>query len=167
MSYTQLFVAHWTNGIFWLCWNILAMLGLWGAGLTIFLFLKDAPWLELVDRGQFFLYSVGFLGQAMYVLTKEHKISTIPYRRTLICLTVSCFLICTLLFAGYVLSSFSNSPDINPNPAILRYIGLVILLFSMAVGFLVALAAEERGDIDYSQLGQKGIRRLEEQIPGE
>ena len=167
MSYMQLLVAHWANGMYWLFWNVLAMLGLWGAGLTIFTFLENAPWLELVDRGQFFLYSVGFLGQGMYVLTKEHRITTIPNRRLLVSLTVSCFLICTLFFAGFVLSNFSNSPDINPNPAILRYVGFFILLVSMALGFLVTLAAEERGDIDFSRLGQQGVRRLEEQIPEE
>ena len=167
MSYTQLLVAHWANGISWLFWNFLAMLGLWGAGLIIFIFLKNPPWLELVDRGQFFLYSVGFLGQAMYVLTKDHKITTIPYRRLLVCLAVSCFLFCTLVFAGYVLSNFADSPDIKANPAILRYTGVSILLLSMAMGFLVTLAAEERGDVDFSELGQKGLLRLQEQIPEE
>ena len=84
MIYMQLLLAHWANGMYWLFWNVLAMLGLWGAGLIIFTFLENAPWLELVDRGQFFLYSVGFLGQGMYVLTKEHKITTIPNRQLLV-----------------------------------------------------------------------------------
>ena len=95
MSYLQLLAVHWTNGLYWLFWNALAMLGLWGAWLAIFVFLENPPWLALVDRGQFFLYSVGFLGQSMYVLTKEHKITTIPHRRFLISLAVSSFLICT------------------------------------------------------------------------
>ena len=167
MSYTQLLVAHWTNGIAWLFWNITAMLGLWGAGLTIFFFLENPPWLELVDRGQFFLYSVGFLGQAMFILTKEHKITIIPHRRVLIGSTVLCFVICTLLFGGYVLSNFYGGPGIKDNPEILRYTGLSILLFSMAVGFLVTIAAEERDDVDIPRLGQTGVRRLEQQIPEE
>lgn len=167
MSYKQLIVAHWANGIFWLSSNVLAMLGLWGAGLVIFTFLENPPWLDLVDKGQFFLYSVGFLGQAMYVLTMDHKIKTIPHRRPLIYLTVLLFLICTLFFAGYVLSNSAVSPDIKDNLSILRYIGLSILLLSMAVGFLVTIAAEERGDVDFSQLGQQGVLRLQEQIPEE
>ena len=167
MSYTQLLVDNWTNGIAWLFWNIMAMLGLWGGGLAIFFFLENPPWLELVDRGQFFLYSVGFLGQAMFILTKEHKITTIPHRRVLVCSTVLCFVICTLLFVGYVFSNFSGGPGIKANPELLRYTGLSILLFSMAVGFLVIIAAEERDAVDISHLGQTGVRRLEEQIPEE
>ena len=167
MSYKQLLMDHWTNGIAWLFWNILAMLGLWGTGLTIFVFLEDPPWLELVDRGQFFLYSVGFLGHAMYILTKERKITIIPHRRQLESFTVLFFLICTLLFVGFVLSNFYDGPGIKANPALLRYSGLTILLLSMAVGFLVTIAAEERDDVDFSQLGQTGVRRLEEQIPEE
>ena len=167
MSYKQLLVDHWTNGIAWLFWNVLAMLGLWGTGLTIFVFLEDPPWLELVDRGQFFLYSVGFLGHAMYNLTKERKITTIPHRRQLESFTVLSFLICTLLFVGFVLSNFYDGPGIKANPALLRYTGLTILLLSMAVGFLVTMAAEERDDVDIPQLGRTGVRRLEEQIPEE
>jgi len=166
MTYKELLIAHWTNGIAWLFWNILAMLGLWGTGLTIFVFLEDPPWLELVDRGQFFLYSVGYLGQAMYILTKERKITTIPHRRQLESFTVLCFLICTTLFVGFVLSNFLVGPDIKANPALLRYMGLAILLLSMTVGFLVTIAAEER-EVDIPQWGQTGVRNLEEQIPEE
>ena len=165
MSYVQLLVTHWLNGAFWLFWNIFAMLGLWGTGLTIFYFLENPPWLELVDRGQFFLYSVGFLGQAMFILTKELQITTIPHRRTLICFAVSCFAVCILLFVGFVLTNFYDGPGIKANPALLRYTGLSILVFSMLVGFLVTIAAEGRDDVDIPSLSQTGVRRLEEQIP--
>ncbi len=140
------------------------MLGLWAAGLVIFLFLEHPPWLQLIDRGQFFLYSVGFLGQAMYILTKERRITTIPHRRLMVSVTVSCLIICTLLFCGNVLSNFSDSPDIIARTALLRYIGLTVLLSSVTIGFLVTIAAEERDNVDLHKLGQAGVRRLENQI---
>ena len=119
MSYKRLLTDHWANGFAWLFWNAMGMFGLWAAGLVIFLFLENPPWLKLIDRGQFFLYSVGFLGQAMYILTKEHKITTIPHRRLLVSATVSCLIICTLLFGGNVLSNFSDSSDITTRTALL------------------------------------------------
>lgn len=164
MSYKRLLTDHWANGFAWLFWNAMGMFGLWAAGLVIFLFLENPPWLKLIDRGQFFLYSVGFLGQAMYILTKELKITTIPHRRLLVSATVSCLIICTLLFGGNVLSNFSDSSDITTRTALLRYIGLSVLLSSITIGFLVTIAAEERGNADFSDLGKTGVRRLNDQI---
>ena len=71
-------------GAKWLFWNIVAMLGLWGTGLLVFFFFDNTFWLELIDKGQLFLYSVGFLGQAMFILVKDMKITTFPLRGTLI-----------------------------------------------------------------------------------
>ena len=165
MSYIQLLVAHWADGLFWLFWNIFAMLGLWGTGLTIFYFLETPSWFELVDKGQFLLYSVGFLGQAMFILTKEYKITTIPHRRTLVCFTVFCFAICILLFVGVVLSSFNDGTGNGGNLVLLRYTGFSILIFSMSVGFLVTIAAEARDSVDIPSLGETGVQRLKDQIP--
>ena len=167
MSYTRLLVSHWTNGMAWLFFSVIAMLGLWGAGLAIFAFLANPPWLQLVDRGQFFLYSVGFLGQSMYILTKDSKITTIPHRRMLLGCTLLCFIVCTLIFCGNVLSNFSNSPEIIARPGVVRYLGLGILVLSLSIGFLVTVADEERGDVDIPTLGETGVRLLEDRIPEE
>ena len=165
MGYKQLLSKHWRNGLSWLFYSFMAMLGLWGAGLVIFSFLENPPWLQLVDRGQFFLYSVGFHGQALYILTKDSKVSTIPRRRVLLGCTVLCFIVCTLIFCGSVLPNFSDTPEIISRPAIVRYLGLGILLCSVSIGFFVNIADEERGPVDYSALGETGVRRLEELIP--
>ena len=101
-------VEHWKSGAMWLGWNLMGMLGLWGAGCLVFFYLDNAPWFELVDRGQFFLYSVGVLGQAMYILTKEKKITTLPLRSLFTFLSVAVLLMCTLFFAGTMLSNFTD-----------------------------------------------------------
>ena len=165
MSYIRLFSAHWKNSIAWLVCGGAGMLGLWGAGLLVFFFLQNPPWLQLFDRGQFFLYSVGFLSQAMYILTKERKITTIPHRGTLFCCTAVTFLVCTLMFAGYVFANFADSANINARTVALRWVGLSVLVVSVAIGFLVTIANEERTDVDIPELGQSGVRRLEDQIP--
>ena len=167
MGYVKRWVAPLTKwatilmiGAKWLFWNIVAMLGLWGTGLVVFFFFDNTLWLELIDKGQLFLYSAGFLGQAMYILVKDMKITTFPYRSTLIGITVLCFLCCILFFCGYVFTDFSNSSDIIPRTNELRFIGLGFLLSSMFIGFLVIIAAEHQSDIDYSELGLAGVNRL-------
>ena len=140
------------------------MFGLWVAGAVVFLFLNNPPWFQLFDRGQFFLYSVGFLGQAMYIVTKDRSITTIPHRPLLILLSVIALLLCAVFFSATVLSNFANSPEIVPRVTILRYIGVGTFCLSMGIGFWVAIAAEERGDFDISETRDQSLRRLEDRI---
>ena len=151
----------------WLLWNFVAMLGLWGTGLLVFFFFDNPQWLELIDRGQLFLYSAGFLGQAMFILFKDLKITTFPLRGTLIAFTLVCFFLCILFFCGYVFTDFSNSPDIIPRATELRFIGLGFLLASMFIGLAVIIAAEQRSDVDYSELGRAGVSRLGRRVAEE
>ena len=151
----------------WLLWNFVAMLGLWGTGLLVFFFFDNALWLELIDRGQLFLYSVGFLGQAMFILVKDLTITTFPWRGTLIALAVVCFFLCILFFCGYVFTDFSDSPDIIPRTTELRFIGLGFLLASMTIGLMVIIAAEHQSDLDYSERMQAGTDRLGRRVTEE
>ena len=156
-----------TVGGKWLFWNFVAMLGLWGTGLLVFFFFDNPLWLELIDRGQLFLYSAGFLGQAMFILIKDLKITTFPLRDTLIGLTLVCFFLCILFFCGYVFTDFSNSPDIIPRTTELRFIGLGFLLASMVIGLAVIIAAENQSDVDYSERERARISRLGRRVAEE
>ena len=157
----SMLVDHWRSGAWWLCWNLLGMLGLWGAGALAFSYLHNAPWFQLIDRGQLFLYSVGVLAQVMYILAKETKITTLPNRPLLIFLCVFCFLVCALLFGGTVLSNFSDSPDLDPKMGLIRSLGLITFAASMAMGVWVTIAAEARQGVDLDKLSQQNINRLE------
>lgn len=165
MHYLELLVNHWKNGLLWLFYSGMGMLGLWGFGLILFMFIDNPPWLELIDRGQFLLYSVGFLVQPMYVLLQDRQITTVPYRGFLICSTLFCFTLCVLLSGGYVFANFSVSQNISPNAALLRYVGVGVLLLSVLIGFLVTIAVEGRENFDPRQSARTGLRSLEERIP--
>ena len=160
----EILAEHWRSGALWLGWNLMGMLGLWGAACLIFLFHENAPWLELVDRGQFFLYSVGALGQVMYILTKEREITTLPQRSLLTYFSVGCLLLCTLLFSGTVLSSFADNTLIEPRMWILRLLGLATFVASLTMGFAVTIVAEEREEVDFAKLSQQSVSRLETKI---
>lgn len=142
------------------------MLGLWTAGCLIFFFLASPPWLQLIDRGQFFLYSVGFLGQALYVLTKERKITHIPYRPQLTFASVVALLMCAVIFSGTVLSNFTNSPDIVPRMLLLRTLGIFTFIISMLVGMLAMMVDEDRDTFDFNELSDSSGSRLEERVSG-
>ena len=88
MSFFEALRTHWQSGVHWLSYNVLGMVGLWGAALLLFALHDDAPWLQLIDQGQPFLYSVGFLTPALYSLQKERKITSFPFRPVL---TFGCF----------------------------------------------------------------------------
>ena len=107
--------AHWRSGVHWLAYNMLGMVGLWGVALLILAFFEDPIWGLLFDRGQLFLYSVGFLCPALYVLQKERKITTFPHRGTLAFLSFSAFTVAVLLFTGATIASISDAPDFVPN----------------------------------------------------
>ena len=113
------------------------------------------------------MYSAGFLGQAMFVLVKDFKITTFPWRGTLITLTGVCFVLCIPFFCGYVMTDPSNAPDSNLRTIELRFVGLGFLLVSMIIGLVVTIAAEHQTDVDYSELGQAGINRLGRRVDEE
>ena len=54
-------LEHLGSGARWLSCNVIGLVGLWGGG-CLFFFLADPPWGELIDRGQFFVYSMGVFG---------------------------------------------------------------------------------------------------------
>ena len=151
----------------WLFWNFVAMLGLWGTGLLVFFFFENPRWLQFIDRGQLFLYSAGFLGQAMFILMKDLKITTFPLRGTLIGLTLGCFFLCILFFCGYVFADFSDSSDIKPRTTELLFIGLGFLLASMVIGLAVIIAAENQSEADYAKAERARIGRLDRRVSGE
>ena len=157
---------HWQSGFWWLCWNFAGMLGLWGVGWLIFFFLEDAQWLELVDGGQLFLYSVGVLAQVMYILTKERKITTLPMRSFLTYMTVVCLLMSTLLFSGTVLSNFAELAIVESKLWVLRLLGIITFVASISMGFAVTIAAEDREDVDLGKLSEQNVSRLADRISG-
>lgn len=166
MGFGALAKYSWGSGFHWFVWNAFGMLGLWGGGLLVFyIFLKNPPWLELVDRGQFLLYSVGFLAPAMYLLVKERQITTIPFRTPLIFFWVVDLFVCGLLYSGTILGTFTESPDVVPRLSILRYLGAATLVTSMIIGFLVVVATEAREDVDLTDLRDEGLRRLDRDFP--
>ena len=167
MGFRTILLDNWKSGVAWLSWNLLGMLGLWGGGVLVFLFLKNPPWLQLIDRGQFFLYSVGFLAPAMYVLQKEHQITSIPFRGILTFSAVAALLVCALAFSGMLFVTFTDSPDIESNSSLARFLGVGVLVSSTVIGFLVAVVAEERRDFDYAEINEARIRsQLDSEIEG-
>ena len=156
---------HWKSGVFWLIWNLVGMLGLWATGGLIFFFLDNPPWFELIDRGQFFLYSVGVLGQVMYILNKERKITKLPLRSWISTPSVVCLLVCTVLFSGTVLSDFTDITVGEQKISWLRWAGLGTFLASLSIGLVAAIAAEDRQGVDMEEIGKRNYRRLEARIP--
>ena len=129
-----MFRRHWRTGGRWVFWNGVGMVGLWGVGWVAFLFLVDTPWSELVDRGQFFLYSVGTLVQVMYLLTKDKKITTFPQRSLLTSISVLFLMMCAVLFGATVLSNLTEITVVESKVGWLRWSGVGIFLASMLVG---------------------------------
>ena len=153
--------AFWSGAGRWLAYNLLGMVGLWGGSVLFLMFLNNPPWFELVDRGQLFLYSVGFMTSSLYVLTKERRTTTFPHREPL---SLGCYvaiLFSVLLFAGITLSTLSDSPDIRPSTTALRYFGFATLSASVVIGYLVAKYEEERGPVDLEELRQLAVDQLE------
>lgn len=157
---------HWKSGVSWLGWNCLGMLGIWGTGSLLLFFLNDPPWFQLMDGGQLLLYSVGMLAQVIYILTKERKITEVPYRSLLIFLSFSCFLVCAVLFSGTVLTNFTDSPDLEPRIWLMRSLSMVTFVASITVGVMVTIAAEERQEVDIPRLIGANMSRLDDKVSG-
>ena len=123
-------------------------------------FTENAPWLQLIDRGQLFLYSVGVLGQVMYILNKDKEITTLPMRSSLRYFSVACLIMCGVLFGGTVLSDYTSIDIVEHRLWWFRALGLATFVASVLMGVLVATAAESRDDIDLELIRRKNADRL-------
>ena len=74
------FIRNLDSGSEWAAYTIIGMVGLWGILLVFPIFVDDPPYLEVVDRGQLFLYSVGFLMSSLYLVQRDWTTTFLPHR---------------------------------------------------------------------------------------
>ena len=156
-------LEHWGSGARWLSCNVIGLVGLWGGG-CLFFFLTDPPWGELIDRGQFFVYSMGVLAQVIYILTKELKITRLPLRNPLLIFSIIWILLCAFLYSGTFLSYIIGSSAIVAKLWLLRPVGVTLFMVSMLVGFLVTIVAENRQDVDIEEISRRNIASLDDRV---
>ena len=155
---------RWQSGVLWLGWNLLGMLGLWAVGCFVFFYLDPVPWFKLVDKGQLFAYSVGFLVQAMYILTKEARITALPHRPWITLGTVCCLLLCAVFFMGTIQTEITDNSVIADRIWWFRSLSIVIFTISMAMGVWVTVAAQDTDLVDIEKLSQSNIDRFEDSV---
>ena len=160
----RIILEKWSSGAYWLLCNVVGMASLWVGAFLLLFFLAEPPWGELIDRGQFFLYSTGVLAQAIYILTKDLQITILPHRQLLLVCSGIAALVCLVLYTGTFFTYFTDSSMINTQLWLLRTVGLVFFAGSMVLGFFVATAAEHREDIDIEQLRNRRVSRLDDMV---
>ena len=150
------------SGRQWLFFNVLGMLSLWGAGLLYTFLIDKPPWARLIDGGQLFLYSLGFLSSSLYVVLKDGDTSTFPKRGLLTGVILILAFACAFLIAGVTLSDVVEG--FAPKLAELRWVGFVVLVCSMAVGSIVARLENDRDYFDPQSAGEQRRMRLDRQL---
>ncbi len=156
-------LEHWGSGARWLGCNAIGLVGLWGSGCLLF-FLTDPPWGELIDRGQFFVYSMGVLAQVIFILTKELKITTLPMRSPFLIFSIIWMLLCVFLYSGTFLSYIVDSPAIVARLWLLRPLGMSLFAISKLVGLLVTIIAENRQDVDLEEINRRNVSSLDDRV---
>lgn len=146
----------------WLFFNVVGMLSLWGAGLLYTFFIENPPWARLIDGGQLFLYSLGFLSSSLYVVLKDGDTTAFPNRGLFTGVIVLLALASALLIAGFTLSDVVDG--FAPQLAKLRWVGFVVLALSMFVGYSVANSEDDRKYFDFQSAGEKRRIQLDEEF---
>lgn len=164
IAINKLLRKHWKNVALWSFWNLVGMFTLWVTGSVLFFFIEHPEWVQLLDKGQFFVYSVGILVQVMYIVIKERTITIIPYRSLLTSAAAATLLFCTLLFCGTVLSSIGDNAIVSSRLWVLRLLSIVMFIGSILLGAFATVMEEERQEIDMSDLSQQSYQRLENKV---
>ena len=143
------------SGSEWAAYTITGMVGLWGVLLVFPIFVDDPPYLEVVDRGQLFLYSVGFLMSSLYLVQRDWTTTFLPHRSGLRTACIFVLILSMIMFASVTLASTTN--DLNPPEGVMAIIGVIALAISLVIGYMIARAeaARESFDIDAEREKQK------------
>ena len=143
----------------WAFYTILGMVGLWGGALLLLSFVPNPPLWALVDGGQLFLYSVGFVTSSLYLVLREWSTTHFPYRRWLLPGCILALTLSIVMFSGITLASADS--ELNAPAILVRIVGGFVLVFSLVLGYLVARAEEKKESFDFQAEIEKGPRRLE------
>jgi len=145
----------------WVVYTLLGMAGLWGTAVLFLMHVNDPPWLALIDRGQLFLYSMGFLTSSLYLVQREWATTNVPYRGWLLTGCISALIISMLLFSGGTLAS--TTTELKHSPVFGAIVGGLVLLYSLAVGYLVIRAEEAKMPFDIDEELEKRKLRIQEE----
>lgn len=146
----------------WALYTIMGMVGLWGGALLLLSFVPNPPLWALVDGGQLFLYSVGFVTSTLYVVLREWSTTHFPHRRWLLPGCILALSVSIVMFSGITLASAYS--ELNPPTTVVRTVGGVVIVGSLALGYLVARVEEKKQSFDYQAEMEKGSRRLEGEV---
>ena len=157
-------IRFWRNldpGSEWAIHTIVAMIGLWGVALLFQLYAEDREWLQVVDRGQLFLYSVGFLTSSLYLVQRGSETTTFPHRKGLRSACFAVLILSIVMFSGSTVAA--TDPNTNAPDGLVAIIGAILLAVSLVIGYTVARADENRAHFDYEAEREKGRQNAKEE----
>jgi hypothetical protein len=160
---------HWSEASSWLGFTTLGgLVPIWGQIILLMLFSRPFSIFDLLNHGEFVLYSSAFVAPALYLVIKDFR-ETKFVRRQLFVLTAGFVLfVSALVYAGLVaVLNFSGQLATLQhviNESFLLWVSLLMLPFSVLYAFLVTVLDNQRSDPNIRAEVEDNQKELEKQF---
>jgi hypothetical protein len=143
--------AHWTEAASWLGFRILGgLVPIWGQIILLTLFSRPFSIFDLLNHGEFVLYSSAFIAPSLYIVIKDFREIKFVRRQLFVLLAGFALFVSALVYAGLVtVTSFSDQLEALRhvvNEKFLLWVSLAILPLSVIYAYLVTVLDNQRSD---------------------
>ena len=134
---------HHRTALYWLWFTLFGgLLPLYGGAFFSWVLFSRFSWANLVDHGEFGIYSAAVLASGLFVVSREYKVP-FPERASWVLATVALLVLSVFLFAAAFAAA--NEPGLNSDVNDLAIRVGSPILFAVTIAFVFSLTVRGQG----------------------
>jgi len=149
---------HWKTATWWLLYTVIfGLLPTWITILMLTIFSRNIEFQDLVDDGQFAIYSAALIATGLYFVAKEFNTSKFKGRAGFILILGALLIVASLLVGSVTIAGEVSLPV---DCVFLRYVSITIFCITVPICFICAAKNEAGIAEDYRDVYGRGFRKL-------
>lgn len=153
---------HWRTATWSLLFAIIfGLLPTWVTMIMLKIFSIDISFKNLVDDGQFAIYSAAFIATGLYFVAREFNTSKFKGRSGFILSLCGLIILASLLVGGVSIAGEVNLPI---DRIFIRYVSIAVFCLTVPIYFICAARNEAGIAGDYNEIRQKQLKELEDKF---
>lgn len=143
LRYWILGAPHHRTALYWLAFTLFGgLLPLYGGAFFLWVLFSRFSWANLVDHGEFGIYSASVLASGLFVVSREYKVP-FPERATWVLAAVVLLVLSVFVFSAAFAAA--NEPGLNSNVNDFAIRVGSPILFSLTMAFVFSLTVRGQG----------------------
>jgi hypothetical protein len=154
---------YWVDAGTWTFWNVFwGLFPLWMGFFIFRIFQKKPRLIDFSDNGEFLIYGATMLAVAIYIVLKDYKTSTFPFRRLIAMGCVVIFVFIAVLFTGITAANTDRLRYFDVSREFIRTMSYWVYLISIALAFFLTGLDNRRTRVDILEERDSQLKILEQ-----